>query len=372
VASDGGVQLRFAVGEGVVLHTLRVLGRSDRTATFVDRSALARQDAAMAMVTWELHYDRRLDPAFLSWFRPGGVAHSLVDYVRLARFPLDLQFRKDAKTGAQHATLYAGLTAVLKVSSVKDKARLTAHPTWANAGFGFGTGWGALRDAETWKRDWSEVEIYLEKVIPRACLAHGQKEGAIQAAVSGFDSSKRVMLDREVVMAFRDNPVRTAVMHQVSRSLIAACAAMPKPPNKPKQTFGPELDVLAIDADGRLLAVEVKPDNVATIPWAGAQAEAYARLLRRWIAAPDTPESPLTVLRDMNEQRKSVELLTHSGPTLPDSPQVVPVVAVPRGANPRLLAGLQAVQDHLERLGEHQVPVELYEVSLTGRMERLR
>jgi hypothetical protein len=48
-------------------------------------------------------------------FLRGGVAASLVEYARHAPYPVDLQMRHNPKTGADHATLYVGLTSVLDV-----------------------------------------------------------------------------------------------------------------------------------------------------------------------------------------------------------------------------------------------------------------
>jgi hypothetical protein len=64
---------------------------------------------------FDIRYDRSVSAEFLSHFKRGGVAASLTSMARHALYPLDLQMRKSPKTGAEHATLYAGLTAVLNV-----------------------------------------------------------------------------------------------------------------------------------------------------------------------------------------------------------------------------------------------------------------
>jgi len=65
-------------------------------------------------VAWDLHYDRRVSEDFLKHFLKGGVASSLVEYVKHAPYPLDLQMRKDPKRKfAEHASLYVGLTSIL-------------------------------------------------------------------------------------------------------------------------------------------------------------------------------------------------------------------------------------------------------------------
>ena len=80
----------------------------------------------------EVVYDRRVSPEFLALFDrddpDGGVASSLVTYANEALFPVDLRFRKDWKSGREHATLYVGLTAVLNVRATrKGMIRLDAH-----------------------------------------------------------------------------------------------------------------------------------------------------------------------------------------------------------------------------------------------------
>ncbi|MCY7288362.1 MAG: hypothetical protein LH624_08965, partial [Cryobacterium sp.] len=72
-------------------------------------------------VAWDLHYDRRVSETFLAHFLAGGVAHSLVEYARHAPYAIDLQMRHSPKTGADHATLYVGLTSVLDVKVKKDQ-----------------------------------------------------------------------------------------------------------------------------------------------------------------------------------------------------------------------------------------------------------
>src|SRR4051794_5340115 len=97
--------------------------------------------AADMSVSWDLHYDRRVSEPFLNHFLPGGVAHSLVEYARYAPYAMDLQMRHNPKTGADHATLYVGLTAVLGVKANKAGLELVPHKWAATGAFGFSTSW---------------------------------------------------------------------------------------------------------------------------------------------------------------------------------------------------------------------------------------
>src|SRR3954463_5313877 len=96
----------------------------------------------MAIIDWDLHYDRRATAGFLAHFLPGGLAESLAEYARYAPYPVDLQMRRNAKTGAEHATLYVGLTSVLQVTHVKgDLLRLHGHKNLAGEHHTFDPAW---------------------------------------------------------------------------------------------------------------------------------------------------------------------------------------------------------------------------------------
>ena len=83
----------------------------------------------------DYRYDRRVDPRFLQLFTSRGAFRTLTEYARKARYPVDLQFRSNPKTGAQHASLYVGLTTVLDVHWKPDWVKLAAHPSYYSSGF---------------------------------------------------------------------------------------------------------------------------------------------------------------------------------------------------------------------------------------------
>src|SRR3954447_24451424 len=90
--------------------------------------------------TGSIRYDRRVGPDFLACFLKGGVAHSLTEYARRARYPVDLQMRHNPKTGADHASLYVGLTSVLNIMAKPKPVSglaLDAHKTWSEGPYGF-------------------------------------------------------------------------------------------------------------------------------------------------------------------------------------------------------------------------------------------
>src|SRR3954451_15623870 len=157
------------------------------------------------MAGYNIRYDRRVTPDFLAHFCPGGVADRLRVIAHRAALPLDLQFRKDPRTGRQRATLYAGLTAVLNVHAAGTALRLDAHKTsTADARFGFRAAWGQSMPPDRMAEQWEEIELYLERVIPPAVRQHGMTEGAVQAVASKSVAGGWAVLDREVLPAYRD------------------------------------------------------------------------------------------------------------------------------------------------------------------------
>jgi hypothetical protein len=325
--------------------------------------------------TGSVRYDRRVSDSFLAHFLKDGVARSLTEYAGKARFPVDLQMRHNPKTGADHASLYVGLTSVLNVvsrSKPVPRLALTAHPRWSEGPYGFDVGWRDPVPIEEWPSRWIEVEEYLEKVIPSASLTHGRTEGAVQAAVSAFSDGTRVMLDREVTPHFLNTDVKKSVLGPISKRLSDALARTKPVPGKPPASFGAECDLLALDRDGRLLAVEVKP-SVSSLVWTPAQATMYARVLRAWVAD-DEADTPgwRAVVTGMLDQRRQLGLTPRFSVTLPAVPDVVPVIAFQRGASSKLVARLWQVQQALldEKVGDPTL--EVYQVSLSGRLDQVK
>ncbi len=323
-------------------------------------------------VNWDLHYDRRVSAGFLQHFLEGGVARSLVEYARFAPYPVDLQMRHNPKTGADHATLYIGLTSVLDVHAKKDLLRLAAHKTHTAGPYGFDSSWTLPMTVMQLATSWRRVEDYLERIIPDAAATHASQEGAVQAAASVFGSHDRIMVDREVALHFRDTATKKQIIEEVTRPFVKSVRAVAGVPGTPPASFGGECDLLALDAHGRLLAVEVKPRATGTIVWSTAQATVYARLLERWTTtAPKGTDSPITVLRGMLDQRTRLGLAPMSRPELKDPPVVVPVVAIQRGVKAVYIDRMRKVQAALVADGCGDASLETYEVNMAGRLDPL-
>ncbi len=180
-------------------------------------------------------------------------------------------------------------------------------------------------------------------------------------------------MDREFALHFRDEKIRKGVMAEVIAPFVKAAASIQGIPGSSPKTFGGECDLLSLDAKGRLLAVEVKPRGTGTLVWAGAQATVYARLIERWLKTPPSgTDKPVTILRGMLDQRSRLGLAPAERVGVAESPVVVPVVAVQRGASQVYLDRLAQVQQELisRRCGDPLL--EVYEVNMAGRMDRLQ
>lgn len=323
-----------------------------------------------AMKKFEIRYDRRVSPDLLRHFEKEGVARSLVTYAKGAAYPLDLALRKNPKSGSEHVTLYTGLTAVLNVEQVKGQLRLKAHPTHASSKNGWDSSWSTLAHEEDWRERWADVELYLERVIPVATKTHGLTEGAVQAAVSSYGKDRRVMLDREVIPSFWDKETKQRILARCKEPLLKAVHSKDFKAGKVPTSFGAECDLLAVEEDGRLLAVEVKPARAGAIAWVAAQATMYALVLQEWIDGdPDLP--PRNVIDGMLEQRTKLGLAPQMDVNLPERLQITPVVALQRGASQVHLDRMAAVSEAIAKLRLTVPAPEVYEVSITGRMERI-
>ena len=241
--------------------------------------------------------------------------------------------------------------------------KLAAHPTFHPSGFQAAwMSWTAIGEAAARA---GTVDGYLDAVILKAAAGRAAVEGAVHAAVSSFDPANRVMLDREVLLHFRDTPTKQRVMDSVIADLRLALSTAPMPGARPA-AFGGRCGLLAIDSAGRLLAVEVKPKGAPTITWAPAQAIVYARLFNIWLQHdPDAAE----ILSGMIEQRKRLNLIKSQTPVLPSRPGVIPIVAVQRGVSQELRDRLFTVRRHLTDQGiDEALQLRVYEVTLAGRL----
>ncbi|MEV5963142.1 hypothetical protein AB0L70_15345 [Kribbella sp. NPDC051952] len=320
-----------------------------------------------------IRYDRRVSESFLSLFRNDNVLSRLRVIAQQAALPLDLQMRKNPKTRAQWASLYAGLTSVLDVHQVQEKLKFKVHPTWShNARYGFKSAWREPMDLAEVRTEWLEIERYLERVIPPAVRAHAMAEGAVQAVISKKTTDDWAILDREVTPSFKDNAYKQAVLTECMQPLLAstrAAATLVNVPAGPKK-FGTECDLLALDSSGRLLAIEVKPLGAATIAWVPAQATMYARVLQHWIDTDPTTATdgvtPRQIIEGMLHQRQELGHSPGFTVNLTEPMTVIPVVVLQAGASKAKHDQMLKVRDLLTKHVRDVAPVKIYEVSILG------
>jgi hypothetical protein len=315
-----------------------------------------------------LSYDRRAPQELLDALRPGGWAHSLVEYGRSGQYALDLQLRGYASKPEHWATLYVGLTKVLDLRHHSTRGfRLDAHPTYCVPKFGWDPAWSNWADARLLSASMPAIEDYLERVVPSIGPRY-LREGAVQSAISGFSSTNMVVIDREATVRFSSQKERVAVTSRLAAPLLRATdrsngAAWwsSRPP-----TLGTECDALAVDIDGRLLAIEVKPPNATgTIAWSPLQVRQYASLFSEWAS---TELGSAEIIQGMVDQRAELGLAGHA-PRVRKPLEVRPMIAIGRRCSSAAMSRLTDVQGRLIEAGLDDPPLAVVSVTLAGRLD---
>jgi hypothetical protein len=281
-------------------------------------------------------YDRRLTKDMRSALMPSRPMHELValtDDPRWNAKAVDLHFRADSKRpGYATATLYVGISKVLDVEGRREgeafqvKLKRQMGPSFKlgpeplDPTFGH---WQSLADIES---DWAAVSTYLHAALT-AVPPSATHEGAIQAKLA-HGGSKFALVDREVMASFRDEPTAreqlafaAAPIAKAVAGLHAAGETWVKPPN----TSQGKLDALAVDEEGRVLVIEVKPAVASLAGTTPAQVALYLRLLEAWVEQDESHAA--AVIEGMLEQRVAVGLLDVA-PELRRPVELLPVVAL--------------------------------------------
>jgi hypothetical protein len=197
---------------------------------------------------------------------------------------------------------------------------------------GFDPVWASPRPSSEWSGELPALLTYLRQLpeYVRSAVPSALNEGAVQGRLCATQHQSLTVIDRESAFSFAGSGGATgceAVIAAVSLAIDDALASQ-----LPDETWshtrkahqGGELDCLAVDEHGRLLAIEVKPaTQMGTGAWAAAQALVYAQLFRLWLK------------RDGNVARRTLELMMEQRALLNLSqprdlarePPVVPVVA---------------------------------------------
>ena len=183
--------------------------------------------------------------------------------------------------------------------------------------------------------------------------------------------SDRNVLGRYCPAAALNLPASSAGTHPRGLDAVKTVAEVP---GQHPTSFGGECDLLAVDARGRLLAVEIKPRNVSSIAWVGIQATIYAELFTRWLRSPRSAAADQPGSHHPRHARSA----NPAGAHLP-RPRGAPRRArggARRGRSTRLtgsfLDRLRSVHGTiLDSPGCAGTNLEVYEVSMTGRLQRL-
>lgn len=255
--------------------------------------------------------------------------------VRLQPSPgtLDLRFRSDFKKGTSEATLYAGERALLRL--IDD-------------------GKGSLKLSG-----------------PDSPVLRFSPEGIVQAAAcSRLDCA---VLDRESMLSFNTDAERRDILNTlrepVESALAAHRTAADKPlPSSPK--LGQEADAIAVEPDGSLAIIEIKPNTqTGSIGWTPAQVTFYANVFQHWVD--DDQAAARETLRKMLGQRITLGL----APTveLSDPIRIKPVIALQHGLTNSKIAQQRAeeLQAHLLRNGIGWSNLEARSIGADGSMADL-
>jgi hypothetical protein len=308
-------------------------------------------------------YDRMIPEEFRAELRPGGRFERLVRFAR-GRHLADVQLR--ATGGLSWATIYCGLTNVLHLEYRKKRGyRLRADQRYMAANqAGPPEGilpWATWSTAVELMAGWPAIEAYMTRqfngVAPR-----WTNEGAVQAMLCANGGESYQVIDREAVFGFRDTGERERVHEELREPLLEALQVRtPEAWWRRPASLGGELDILAVDARGRLLVVEVKPgDSLAGITWAPLQVSFYARLFQHWSEA--VGEESAVILNRMLGQRIAIGLEKESTVSLSYPLDIVPVIVIGDPVvHPQALARLHAVQAQLlkARQGDDNLEVWL-------------
>jgi hypothetical protein len=290
-----------------------------------------------------MYYDRTVSDGLLEALGFGPFA--FLTQVARSQHLADLQLRGYPSTKRCWASLYCGLTKVIDVVESGGAIRLvgtTAHPKWDAQ-------WAAFRPAAAWYTDVPALEDYVDSAI-RGVAARFTNEGAVQAMLCTRAGSLYSVVDREAVIGFSNTAERVNTYGRLREPLHAAFSGASEDKWLVPKPFGGELDLLAIDPEGRLLVVEIKPgSSTSGITWAPLQAIFYAELFRAW--STECGRASVDVLESMLKQRIALELTRDPSRRLHHPIEIVPVVAIGGSPSAKAIERMWTVRSRLSTAG---------------------
>ncbi len=308
-------------------------------------------------------FDRRVPRELVEALAPGGPMRPLVDLARGetgTELGLDLRLRAVPGRPGARATLYLGLTQVLHVHHHgADRFRLRGQ---RGRGFAerldlalFDDAWEQPQPLGRLARAWPAVMAYVDAAVAAAPSRYLTAEGRLQARL-GRGGPAFTAIDREVVVAFADQGAKDGALAAARGPVEAAREELGGVHRWARRTraFGDELDVLAVDAAGRVLVVEAKHGaDLGGVGFTPAQVAVYRRLLQAWVdASPSAPD----VLDGMLEQAVEIGLVDGPVPRVARPLELVPVIALgapvasPAAADERMRLVRDALAAHAVEL----------------------
>ena len=308
-----------------------------------------------------LQFNRTVSAELLHELKPGGRFHSLIQRRHDLMWVADVQTRR-GQGPESHASLYIGLTSVLSLRERNGSFALSAHRTHRRAG-GFEAAWATFRAPEALAADWTAVDGYLDRLLAgRVDPRWYRREGVLHALLCSGEAASYGPVQREAVPWADASPTVKDRVDAMSGAIWDAVTTAGRSDawwpgvrdRGVRKAMGDELDVLAIDRDGRLLCIEAKPaEETAGIAWSCAQVALYSELFSRWVA--DDPAAAAAALSAMAGQRAALGMLDSRWTSPLAAPiRVAPVVAVGPGVrSPVALTRLAAVCASLENVPRH-------------------
>lgn len=312
-------------------------------------------------------YDRHVPTPFVAALAPEGPMHELVELVRSPLGidkALDLRFRARPGHAGARATLYLGLTQVLHVHwSARGKVKLVGQQ---GEGFKksldpslFDPAWSRSQELNELTTSWSAVMTYVRAAIEAAPPKYVTTEGRAQARLSR-ETKRFITVDREVVVSFSDQATKDATLLTTTSPVQAAKKKLSgdRVWARREKSFGTELDALAVDPQGKLLAIEVKHGrDTGGVGWTPAQVAVYLGLMRRWAdATPNAAE----IINRMLAQYATLGL-PGAGMAVSDPVVIRPVIAIAEPIANRLVANERMVEV-TAALAAQDIPMEDLEI----------
>lgn len=338
------------------------------------------EDAApsVATETPRPRFDRRVPQALLAAIEFGG---SLGWVSAMARrpitaegAPLDLGLRAlPGKPDAGRATLYLGTTKVLDIHLRPDgKFSLTGHAEGKLFGTidpPFDPKWSKWQDANLLADQTVEIRRHVAAAVEGA-PAGRQVEGRYQAALTKLNAGPFVVVDREVSLSLTGGSKREWI-RRLRQPLVDVQTQLAKQYGWAKGAVSPgdKLDALAIDDDGRVLAIEVKPGaSTKGLTWTPVQVAMYVRLLRSWVSHDE--QGAAEILEGMAGQRLALGLNGCVAPRVRLPIEIVPVIAVGKPMTSRRQAPdrFDIVREALRAAGEPLHDLQIWCVELSGEL----